>query len=130
MRATSDEAKTFPLYVHDGFNLNKFSDYIAGRKDFVVQDHHSYFVFTASDKAKSATQHITDVKGTIDNNLQSASNKQHRNLVVDEWSCSVGHASGQNTEDFCQAQLDVYSRTTAGWSFWGTSSFSLRPIQR
>ncbi|THH29640.1 hypothetical protein EUX98_g4554 [Antrodiella citrinella] len=119
MRGVSDAARSFPLYVHDGFDLTKFSSYIAGRQDFVVQDHHSYFVYTASDKAKSASQHTADIKGSIKSQLQSASNKQHRNLVVDEWSCALSAgASASAAEDFCNAQMNTYTSTAAGWSFW------------
>ena len=121
MRGTSNEAKSFPLYIHDGFDLTKFSNYVAGRKDFVVQDHHSYFVFTSSDKSEPANSHINDVKNGIKNSLQSASNKQHRNLVVDEWSCAISNANGGQTKDFCTAQLNTYAQTSAGWGFWGTT---------
>lgn len=46
LRKVSPEASRFPFYIHDGFNLQRFADFVGGRKDFVVQDHHSYFVFT------------------------------------------------------------------------------------
>lgn len=46
LRKVSPEAAKFPFYIHDGFNLQRFADFVSGRKDFVVQDHHSYFVFT------------------------------------------------------------------------------------
>jgi glucan 1,3-beta-glucosidase len=45
--------------------------------------------------------------------------------VVDEWSCALTPQSLANEpdeaaarQDFCTAQMEVYSTTTAGWSFW------------
>ena len=45
LRQVSPEAAAFPFYIHDGFDLSRFADYVSTRKDFVVLDHHSYFVF-------------------------------------------------------------------------------------
>ena len=127
MRGASPYAKTLPLYMHDGFDLNRFSDFVAGRPDFVVQDHHSYFVFTDSDRMEKASQHTADVRGGIAEAFSQVSDKQHRNLVIDEWSCALDWKSLQNEpsddveqdrNDFCMAQLDVYTNTTAGWGFW------------
>ena len=127
MREASPCAKTLPLYMHDGFDLNRFSDFVAGRTDFVVQDHHSYFVFTDSDRMEKASQHTADVRGGIALALGQVSDKQHRNLVIDEWSCALDWNSLQNEKsddierdrkDFCMAQLYVYTNTTAGWGFW------------
>ncbi|CAL1704947.1 unnamed protein product [Somion occarium] len=126
MRAVSEDAKNLPLYLHDGFNLNRFSKYVASRKDFVVQDHHSYFVFGKNDKSASASQHTSDVKSKVSGSLATTSNKQRRNLVVDEWSCALTPASSQQENNqaqaqkkFCSTQLATYSGTAAGWSFWG-----------
>ena len=132
MREASPCAKTLPLYMHDGFDLNRFSDFVAGRTDFVVQDHHSYFVFTDSDRMEKASQHTADVRGGIALALGQVSDKQHRNLVIDEWSCALDWKSFQNEnsddieqdrKDFCMTQLYVYTNTTAGWSFWCKFSF-------
>lgn len=130
MRNASIHAATIPLYLHNGFDLERFTDYVAGRTDFVVQDHHSYFVFTPSDEAEPASQHTGDIKGAISETLSRASLKQHRNIVIDEWSCaltpqSISHESDkdQARHDFCTGQLNVYTNATAGWSFWCESSF-------
>ncbi|KAI0082754.1 glycoside hydrolase [Panus rudis PR-1116 ss-1] len=125
MRAVSPAAQSLPLYLHDAFDLNRFSKYVASRPDFVVQDHHSYFVFGAQDQRESASQHTSNIKGSVAKSLATASQKQHQNLVVDEWSCaltpgSIGKESNpeQAQKNFCSAQLSSYTRAAAGWSFW------------
>lgn len=125
MRQASPAAAQFPLYVHNGFDLPRFTDFIANRTDFVVQDHHSYFVFTSSDDAEPASQHTVDIRGAVSDTLGKASKQQHRNLVVDEWSCAITPKSLANEpdqlqarKDFCTGQLDVYTNTAAGWGFW------------
>lgn len=125
MRQTSPTAAAFPIYLHDGFDLQRFSDFIANRTDFVVQDHHSYFVFTPSDDEEPATEHTSDIKGAIAGSLAKASAQQRRNLVVDEWSCaltaeSLLHESDPDgaRRDFCTGQMIVYANDTAGWGFW------------
>ena len=127
MRQVSPEAASFPLYIHDGFDLERFSEYVANRTDFVVQDHHSYFVYTPSDVAASATEHTAAVRSSIAASLANASARQRRNLVIGEWSCaltpnSLAQESNpyQARRDFGQAQLEVYTTATAGWSFWCT----------
>jgi glucan 1,3-beta-glucosidase len=125
MRETSPAAAQFPIYVHNGFDLQRFSDYVAGRTDFVVQDHHSYFVFTPSDDTEPAAQHTGDIRGPVSDGLDGASKEQHGNLVIDEWSCALTPKSIANEgdpvqarKDFGTGQLEVYTNTTAGWSFW------------
>lgn len=127
VRKTAPNARTMPLYMHDGFDIDRFSTYISNRTDFVVQDHHSYFVFSAEDQKESGSQHTRDVEGAIAKSLLDVSHKVHRNLVVDEWSCALTPQSlesdGNATEvrkQFCTDQMGVYANTTAGWSFWGT----------
>ncbi|KAF8955450.1 glycoside hydrolase superfamily [Flammula alnicola] len=125
MRSTCPAAKSLPLYVHDGFDLDRLSSYVASRTDFVVQDHHSYFVFSPSDQKESGSQHTVDVDGAISQSLVRVSNKQRRNLVVDEWSCALTPESLESEGDadkvrkeFCTEQMKVYSNATAGWGFW------------
>ncbi|KAF8162882.1 glycoside hydrolase family 5 protein [Crassisporium funariophilum] len=125
MRQVSPAAKAMPLYLHDGFDLDRFSDYVSGRTDFVVQDHHSYFVFTPSDEKESGSQHTSDVKGAIAESLNRVSAKQHHNLVIHEWSCALTAESLQNDDDaeqarkeFCTSQMEVYAKAAAGWGFW------------
>ncbi|KAJ7740724.1 glycoside hydrolase superfamily [Mycena maculata] len=123
MRQVSDCAKGFPLYIHDGFDLERFSDYVSARSDFVVQDHHSYFVFTTQDDSESASNHTNDIETSIAQSLAIASARG--NLIVGEWSGALTPQSLSNEPDqdaarrnFSTAQMDVYSTTTAGWIFW------------
>lgn len=125
MRAVSPQAATLPLYVHDGFNLQQFSDYVSNRSDFVVQDHHSYFVFTPQDSAKPAKQHTSDIATGTNRSLSHASVHERRNLIIGEWSCALTDESLANEDDrdearrqFCTGQMEVYTNTTAGWAFW------------
>ena len=126
MRATSTQAASLPLYIHDAFNLDQFSAYVANRTDFVVVDHHSYFVFTPSDDAEPVNQHTTDVETFIAGSFASASDQTRRNLVIDEWSCALTPQSlsavsdpDQARQAFCEGQMSVYANTSAGWGFWG-----------
>ena len=130
LRGLSPQAASFPLYIHDGFDLQRFSDMNAARKDFVVVDHHSYFVFTPGDESEPASQHTTDIHSSIKQQLSSASDQGHDNLIVGEWSCALTAESLSGEKDpmtarqqFCQGQQDVYTNSTTGWSFW--SEFSL-----
>ncbi|KAF8597905.1 glycoside hydrolase [Ceratobasidium sp. AG-I] len=128
LRKVSPEAAKFPFYIHDGFNLQRFADFVSGRRDFVVQDHHSYFVFTPSDSAKPAAEHISSVDTAVLSALSSASKKARHNIVVDEWSCALtpqslsfvssGAKQLAARKSFCSQQVSVYLRSTAGWSFW------------
>ncbi|TFK91226.1 glycoside hydrolase family 5 protein [Polyporus arcularius HHB13444] len=125
MRSTSPAAMEFPLYLHDGFDLMRFSDFVANRTDFVVQDHHSYFVYTASDASESASHHTQDVHDFIAKDLGAASDHQRRNLVVDEFSCALTDQSLSGEDDpdaarrgFCEGQMEIYQNETAGWAFW------------
>ncbi|KAH7915012.1 glycoside hydrolase superfamily [Hygrophoropsis aurantiaca] len=125
MRQVSPIANSFPLYIHDGFDIDRFSDFIANRTDFIVEDHHSYFVFTPSDDSEPASQHKGDVDGPIASSLLAASNKARRNLVIDEWSCALTDKSlstqkdpARARKDFCMGQMDVYANISAGWGFW------------
>lgn len=126
MRQVSPAAASFPLYIHDGFDLEQYASYVANRTDFVVVDHHSYFVFTPSDDAEPASQHTADVEGYISTSIATASTQARRNLVIDEWSCALTPQSlanesdpNQSRRDFCTGQMDMYANTSAGWGFWG-----------
>lgn len=125
MRQTSTEAESLPLYIHDAFDLVHFADYIASRKDFVVADKHSYFVFGSNDTSMTAVQESHEVKHSVSEQLASASRTAHRNLVIGEWSCALVPASLANEtnpmlarQQFCQGQEQIYSNLTAGWHFW------------
>lgn len=123
MRAVPTAAN-LPLYVHDAFNLESGHDFVAQRTDFVVQDHHSYFVFTPSDASETASQHTVDVNNGVLKALAAAADPRH-NLFVGEWSCSLTPESMANEADgvksradFCRSQMNVYTNATAGWAFW------------
>ena len=125
MRQVSPEAVSLPIYIHDAFNLNQFSDFVAKRTDFVVEDHHSYFVFTAQDAARNASQDTVEVQSDVSSELATASQNQRGNLIVGEWSCAMEPSSLNNytnplaiRQQFCQGQEQVYANTTAGWHFW------------
>ena len=132
MRNVSAIAAGFPLYIHDGFNLQQYSDYVANRTDFVVEDHHSYFVFTSSDATESAAQHTADIDGGIGASYQDASQEERNNLIIDEWSCALTDQSLASEQDatqaraaFCTAQLNTYNNVSAGWGFWGVYIYFL-----
>ncbi|EJD05843.1 glycoside hydrolase [Fomitiporia mediterranea MF3/22] len=121
----SPAAATLPLYIHDAFNLDRYADYVANRTDFLVEDHHSYFVFDSYDDSQSADQDTKHVETTISDQLSSASQKTRRNLIVGEWSCALVADALKGEKDpkasrqqFCQGQQQVYANTTAGWHFW------------
>jgi len=122
MRAVSSSV---PLYFHDAFNGAEGAAFVANRTDFVVQDHHSYYVYTASDVAESAKGHITDVNGSIKNLYLQQSAIARRNLVQGEWSCalaptSLSQAVNQSfaQTNFCTDQEAVYRDTSSGFMFW------------
>lgn len=125
MRGVSDAAKSLPLYFHDGFNLKRLNKLVASRKDFIVVDTHSYFVYTKSDQKLSVTQHTKNIKGGVLTNLTDASNAQRRNLIVGEWSCATAPASAKQETNivgaqkaYCTAQMKTFTTAAAGWSFW------------
>ena len=125
MRDVSEAAKSLPLYIHDGFNLNRLNKLVASRKDFVVIDTHTYFVFKKSDQTLSVTQHTKDIKSSVLDRLSSASNDQRRNLIVGEWSCASSPGSVKQETNivgaqkaYCNAQLKTFTEAGAGWAFW------------
>ena len=129
MRGVHPVAQNFPIYVHDAFDAHRFSNFVAARQDFVVQDHHSYFVFTPSDAQESGSQHTQDVKGVIATDLAYTSERVKRNMIIGEWSCALMPESLEKEEaaekvrkDFGHAQISVYANKTAGWAFWCSCS--------
>ncbi len=72
MRAVSPYAKTIPLYFHDAFVLEKGAAFVQKRSDFVVSDHHAYYVYTPQDQALSAQGHISKLDGSIMNQFASS----------------------------------------------------------
>lgn len=41
LRQVDPRATSFPFYIHDAFNMTRFTDWVGARSDFVVTDHHS-----------------------------------------------------------------------------------------
>ncbi|KAF9453631.1 glycoside hydrolase family 5 protein [Macrolepiota fuliginosa MF-IS2] len=125
IRQVSFHSNGLPVYIHDAFDLYRFGPYINRRQDFVVHDHHSYFVFTDNDSKMPANQHATNIRGGIADAFKSAALGERRNLVIGEWSCaltkdSLGSQADkvQAQRDFCTAQMQMYSSVAAGWYFW------------
>ena len=128
MRQKSTGEIDLPLYIHDGFNLQQYSTFVSQRPDFVVEDHHSYFVFSTADQSEPASQHTSDIQGSISSDLEAAALNDRRNLVISEWSCALTDQSLASQSDpdearkqFCTTQMDVYAGTSAGWAFWCAS---------
>lgn len=129
LRQLSPEAAWFPFYIHDGFDLQRFQDWNAKRTDFVVVDHHQYFVF--GDEASrhipinDLTSSLTQGDNSVYNQLASASDLGRRNLIIGEWSCALTpEATSQSSnpldeqKKYCTGQLETYINSTAGWGFW------------
>ena len=114
-----------PLYIHDAFDLGRYAGYIAGRSDFVVEDHHSYFVYTEEDAKTPAWLHGQHVNGPVRLGLEKESTVARRNLVIGEWSCALTEESLANEDDpqnsrwwFCTSEEAVYRNVSAGYYFW------------
>lgn len=125
MRAASPYAKPIPLYFHDAFVLEKGAAFVSKRQDFVVSDHHAYYVYTPSDQALSAQGHISKLDSSISNQFEQQSSIARRNLIVGEWSCALSWSSIQNSKspvqdqtEFCQTQQDIWQSKGSGWTFW------------
>ncbi|KAK0450751.1 glycoside hydrolase superfamily [Armillaria borealis] len=125
IRNVSSSTASLPIYIHDGFDLIQFSDYVSQRSDFVVQDSHQYYVYTPSDASEPASSHTADIKTQVHDILSNASCHEHGNLYIGEWSCaltpeSLGQESDPNwsRRDFCTAQMQVFNNDASGWAFW------------
>ncbi|WVW86282.1 hypothetical protein I302_108324 [Kwoniella bestiolae CBS 10118] len=129
LRQVSPEASVFPFYLNDAFDMSRFADYISTRKDFVVLDHHSYFVFgdanSQATPANQLTASLTPGQGGLSQQIIGASNEGRRNIVIDEFSCALSGQALSNSQDqqgdrraFCTGQMESYTNATAGYSFW------------
>jgi len=134
LRTLSSLHPLSPLYIterrdkllyHDAFQLKKGAAFVAGRTDFAVQDHHSYYVYTSADTSLSAKGHITAITGSIRNKMTKQSSIARRNTIVGEWSCALAPSSLASSKNksrdqfnFCNDQEEVYRETEAGWTFW------------
>ncbi|UZJ52300.1 hypothetical protein CBS101457_001620 [Exobasidium rhododendri] len=125
MNAMRNVSSTIPLYFHDAFNLDQGAAFVATRTDFVVQDHHSYYVYTSQDTSLSAKGHIKAITGSIKTTLAAESAIARRNVVIGEWSCALAPSSLASSTNksldqynFCADQEVVYRTTEASWIFW------------
>ncbi|CAO1624798.1 unnamed protein product [Sympodiomycopsis kandeliae] len=125
IRGINEYTKTVPLYFHDAFNMAKGAKFVSGRDDFVVQDNHAYYVYTASDTATSAAGHTKKIEGSILQQFQRNSATGRRNMIVGEWSCALAPSSlasssnpDQDNRNYCIAQTETYQNATAGYTFW------------
>lgn len=125
LRKVSPYAEDFPLYYHDGFSPQQGAEFASKRSDFVVQDTHSYFVFTPQDQDMSASKHTSQIKGQVSDTMNKLANTARGNYVVGEWSCALNPSSLKGVSDgekataqFCQAQQETYQDSAAGMMFW------------
>lgn len=125
VRKISDDAQMLPLYFHDAFSPQQGSEFAAQRSDFVVQDTHSYFVYTQQDRDMSANTHTKQISGSLEGSMTSQAKKANGKVIVGEWSCALNPKSLSNSKhkkkdesQFCQAQIDTYRDSTAGVLFW------------
>ncbi|KAF8321394.1 glycoside hydrolase [Cantharellus anzutake] len=125
LRSISPATEKFPFYIHDAFNVNQYGNFVSDRTDFVVEDHHSYFVYTPSDQSASATSHTNDINSGVLKSLTSTSELGRRNMIIGEWSCALTPQSlsmenhpSDSQRTFCEGQMNIYSEAAAGWTFW------------
>lgn len=136
LRGLLPEALALPYYIHDSFDLARFSKFVSQRSDFVVMDHHryvyisksvsgradkpfSYFVFSPQDAAEAATNHTASVKTDIATALYSSSQTARRNMVIGEFSCALSQQSlakesnpAEARRNFCTTQMEVYANVS------------------
>lgn len=125
MRKVSKQASSMPLYFHDAFNPSEGAKFVSKRSDFVVQDTHSYFVYTKQDRDMTASKHTSQVKGHVQESMSDMSSTARGNMIVGEWSCALNPNSLRSSKnqkkamsEFCKAQTDTYLNATAGVIFW------------
>lgn len=125
MRKVNKQAENLPLYFHDAFKPEKGAKFAGKRSDFVVQDTHSYFVFTESDRSTTAKKHTSKIQNSYQSSLEKLSKTARGNFVIGEWSCALNPQSLSNSKDkdkstaeFCQAQVESYGKAATGYFFW------------
>ena len=125
MRKVSKQASSMPLYFHDAFNPSEGAKCVSKRSDFVVQDTHSYFVYTKQDRDMTASKHTSQIKGHVQESMSDMSSTARGNMIVGEWSCALNPNSLRSSKnqkkamsEFCKAQTDTYLNATAGVIFW------------
>lgn len=128
VRSLGPEAKAFPFYLHDAFNIHQGADYVRSRgSEWTVLDRHSYFVFTPDDNAKPASAHSTDIarSGDLGAEMIHIGRNLNGNLITGEWSCALSYTSLAAEVDsvnarrvFCESQQQTYVDAGSGYHFW------------
>jgi glucan 1,3-beta-glucosidase len=78
-------------------------------------DTHQYQVYGRRDKARTMAEHVRFTLHDI-KNLLAKMQKSHP-VIVGEWSCAVGSASGSGRQLYGAAQMFAYGQTAA-WFYW------------
>ncbi|KAK9447633.1 glycoside hydrolase superfamily [Limtongia smithiae] len=109
--------RTQRVYISDAWDRPRYQEFVKGKSGLLV-DTHIYRCFTADASKKSPAQHVEEAKN--ESNLDT-------NTIVGEFSCTLpGDSWSQVTEgdrsrlrqQYGHAQVELYSRTTAGFFFW------------
>ncbi|WVQ64857.1 uncharacterized protein L199_003026 [Kwoniella botswanensis] len=118
----------FPLYISDAWDTQHYANFVGGRDDFVVLDHHLYRCFTDQDRQKDGYAHAHDIRSGFKNTLSGQSESAKGNIIIGEWSASLDpHSFPPNIPDtekdahrreFVKAQLELFEEKTAGYWFW------------
>lgn len=105
-----------------------YADFVANRTDFVVVDHHQYFVFAPQDPNESTTHLSAGIRETLSASLRESSTKSRNNVIIGEWSDALSQQSlAKETnpvgarQNYSTGQMLTYSNVSAGWSFWSES---------
>jgi glucan 1,3-beta-glucosidase len=122
-----EKCSDIPLYIHDAWNTDQYTEFVKGRNDFVAVDHHLYRCFTSEDQKHSGDEHANILLQSTLPYFRSLSDKARGNLVVAEYSAALNPASlgsDQASEQdrqrrvFAKAQLELYEQCCAGTWFW------------
>ena len=128
---------TMPIYVSDGWNLNRALSWSQRKnsKDVthgnpVVVDTHCYWCFTDQDKAKSAqeiTHEVSSKLAELDGKDGSVADKGAAQAVVGEYSCALdegtwsksqGAAKDQLVRNFGNAESQRFQHRAGGSFLW------------
>ncbi|OCL10243.1 glycoside hydrolase family 5 protein [Glonium stellatum] len=127
---------SIPVYISDGWNLNKALDYVAKKNSTaaattpVVVDTHYYWAFTDADKAKTpqtiiseASNKLSDLDGkegsVIDRGaVQAVVGEYSCVMTEDSWAKRGGTDKAELVKQFGQAQSTRYQQRSGGSYFW------------
>lgn len=118
----------FAIYISDAWDPQHYCQWVGGRDDWVVMDHHLYRCHAEHDQTKSADQHIQELKTSFGNTFQEQCKKAKGNVVVGEFSAALnprsmpsGIPDGERDRyqrEFVRAELEMFEKYAAGWWFW------------